>query len=1031
VGALLSCAAPCVFPQVAEAAALDPNIPMHTIETPHFRVNYPEGYDRIAQKAAQFAEDAHDKVSAYFGGVVPKNKTEFTLFDHEDTVNGLALPYVNNAMYIYLTTPDADLRWGRYDDWLKLVIIHEYTHVLHFEVVDGFPSVLNSIFGRILFPNLFQPTFLIEGLAVTTESMFTSEGKGGRLHDGDYDMLLRADVLANRQLSIDQAGGYYLTDFPGGDTPYVYGTFFYKYIVNTYGADKPPLIAHEYSKAPWLGIDHAVRQVIPGRDAQQIFDEMLHWERRRALMQIEEIKKKPLTQTTAVTTTSHHHHHPEYRMNGNLMFIEGLRHSPTGLFEMTGKDEAGKPVLKRLFNKGQYGDYEATRDGKSIYYHNSRGPNNYSSSDDIYRYDFATGARTNLTNFLRVNNPGVSPDGEKIVAVKNGRGQNNLWLFDKAGKVLKRLTALDDNTQFTAPRWSPDGKKVVMSAWRNASRDLFMLDTETWQVVPMWKDDAVDVGPVWSPDGKYIVFCSDRDNHIWNLYAYDWQAKALFQMTNVLTGAIEPAVHPEGKEVAFALATGTGFDIHTIPWDPSKWWRVPTPIFDKSIKPLEFTQKQDYESHPYNPLPSMMPKFWSPIYMSGLNVAGAFTIGYDVLLTNTVFAMGGYSVQQPTNLPDGSALNPLDLSMHQFLYQNSQWDTNVSLFGSGFASKYGIPLSTGDTLNLYQRYDTYSLSFAWNNVPSPLTNASYQTGDITTLGLNYRNISDMTPKAINDEAVKAKLMPQAGRSHSVSLTYKANDNGKYGYSVGPEYGSMTTYGAEVAHPLMLSQTEYYRFFADWRKYMPMPWTHHTLGFRGLAGINLGKPQGDFYLGGSRSVNMAGTPDIRVAAEPDDVLVALRGYPFASSTGNTVGLLSTEYRFPILEIQHGAGTLPLFAERVAGSFFVDSGVAFNNSWKSTILGQTPATTDKLYPALGDLRAGVGAEVRLNFKIANNPLNTTPLATIARSAVNQLNAFNDSSGIFRLGIAQPALPLTGANGQAQWLGPSVYTEFGTFF
>jgi outer membrane protein assembly factor BamA len=224
---------------------------------------------------------------------------------------------------------------------------------------------------------------------------------------------------------------------------------------------------------------------------------------------------------------------------------------------------------------------------------------------------------------------------------------------------------------------------------------------------------------------------------------------------------------------------------------------------------------------------------------------------------------------------------------------------------------------------------------------------------------------------------------------------------------------------------MGSEVEYYRLFADWRRWVPTPWPHHVLALRGMTGVNLGKPQGDFYMGGARSVNQGGTSDIRVAAEPDDILVPLRGYPFAGVGGNTVGLLSAEYRFPIMEFQHGIGTLPFFAERLSGNVFSDTGTAFTNGWMS-YLGRPVEKNAKLYPDLADLRTSVGLEARVHFKIGNNPLNTSPLSTIGRMASPTLNAFNDSAGIFRVGVAQGLMPINGTV-----MMPMVYTEFGTFF
>ena len=41
----------------AGAATLDPTVHMYTVETPHFRVNYEEGYDDIAQRVIPHMAD--------------------------------------------------------------------------------------------------------------------------------------------------------------------------------------------------------------------------------------------------------------------------------------------------------------------------------------------------------------------------------------------------------------------------------------------------------------------------------------------------------------------------------------------------------------------------------------------------------------------------------------------------------------------------------------------------------------------------------------------------------------------------------------------------------------------------------------------------------------------------------------------------------------------------------------------------------------------------------------------------------------
>ena len=53
---------------------------------------------------------------------------------------------------------------GSYDDWMRLLITHEYTHIVQMDMVNSLPEVLSNIFGNLYFPNMFQPIWLIEGL---------------------------------------------------------------------------------------------------------------------------------------------------------------------------------------------------------------------------------------------------------------------------------------------------------------------------------------------------------------------------------------------------------------------------------------------------------------------------------------------------------------------------------------------------------------------------------------------------------------------------------------------------------------------------------------------------------------------------------------------------------------------------------------------------------------------------------------------------------------------------------------------------
>ena len=59
-------------------------------------------------------------------------------------------------------------------------------------------------------------------------------------------------------------------------------------------------------------------------------------------------------------------------------------------------------------------------------------------------------------------------------------------------------------------------------------------------------------------------------------------------------------------------------------------------------------------------------------------------------------------------------------------------------------------------------------------------------------------------------------------------------------------------------------------------------------------------------------------------------IVLRGYPTIAEVGHYFSLSNVEYRFPIVNVDRGPSTLPLFLNRVSGSAFLDYGSAFDDA-----------------------------------------------------------------------------------------------------
>jgi hypothetical protein len=193
IGLIALCVLLFAWPPKAYAAG-DPDLDWWTIETQHFRIHYERGLEPLAERLAELSEQIHTRLIEPLG-YAPTTRTEIALTDTTDNANGSATALPLNTVRLFVTAPSDLSPLGDYDDWYLGLMTHEYTHILHLDNVSGVPSVINAILGKTLVPNQFQPRWLTEGLAVMTESRFTS---GGRMRGSIYEMYMRADVTEGR-----------------------------------------------------------------------------------------------------------------------------------------------------------------------------------------------------------------------------------------------------------------------------------------------------------------------------------------------------------------------------------------------------------------------------------------------------------------------------------------------------------------------------------------------------------------------------------------------------------------------------------------------------------------------------------------------------------------------------------------------------------------------------------------------------------------------------------------------------------------
>ena len=902
----------------------DPLLTWNVIQTPHFRVYFHQGEENWARKAARIAEEVHSTLVPRLGWE-PAEPTHLILADNDDSVSGSATPYPNNTIYVALTPALANALPfpERYDDWLRDVITHEYVHILQLDMNTGFPALIRRIFGRqpvpfVIFnsaiPNILQPDWLIEGLATYEE---TATGVSDRRDNAYTEMLLRMAILENRFPTLDQAGG--IDTWPDNQIQYLFGARFYDYLAHRFGENVLKDLSLGYSERMvpfFVGTNGG--QVL-GQNYDSLWEDWKAELTTRYERQKNELEKTGLTASVPLTRQGDYVLGP--RTNPKDGRVAYTRVNPD---EYPSIHLIDPETVKDLFLTDRNYGYTISwsSDGEKIVFSQLEIYRNSSVYSDLYLYDLSSKKLQRLTKGARLRDPDFHPDGNRLICVENRLGQNHLVLFDLTTGRSEILGWAGEDLIWLHPRWSPDGKSVVASVWREGAQGLALIDIDHREISNLFMDPDLDLTPTWSPDGNFLLFSSDRTG-VYNLFAYSVKTSELFQVTNVLGGAFTPEVTPNGREILFSGYSSRGFDLHRMPWEPTHWRKVETAV--QNHTPIPQTQ-QTISSEPsaaaYSPWSTFRPRFWTPIFgadESGSQV-GAATGGMDVLGKDKFDAAALYGTT--THRP-----------AYSLQYVNDAFYPSYHVGIIDLAVKHSnLPTNQpNQTYSYWERQQRLDLD-------ATLARNLFQTSQSLTFGYQLEGLSSLTDIPTN------AVSPDEGYLSGIRLVWQLNTANEYGFSISPEDGRRLLASYQRFDHRLGSDFDQNRYIASWHEYLGLFLPHHVLAARLTGGLATGDQmiQGEFQVGGP-SVS-------EEILDPEQIDFFLRGYPQGELIGRKAAVGTLEYRFPLQNIERGIYTWPFFFQRTHADFFFDIG----NAWDKD-------TT------LSDFRRGVGVEVEMDMTL----------------------------------------------------------------
>jgi hypothetical protein len=899
---------PLLFAGSARAAlSHDSNLAWRTLHSRHFAVHYHDGAEARAREAIAIAEQVHARLSALFRWT-PEEPTEIVLTDEYDVSNGYTTFFPANRMAIYLAPPDDLNSLEDHGGWLETVITHEYTHALHLDKARGLPRALRRGFGRfpLLFPNVFEPLWLLEGIATYYE---TDLARGmGRGQSSYFDMLMRMEVAGGskplRQVNQE------VDTWPGGYVPYLYGVQFYRFAAGRYGEDKVQRWVENYSDniIPFRILSNS-RQTF-GRDLVRVWDEFERDRREHYRAQLEAIRAVGVHEGERLTHNGYLAGHTRATTDGSVYYtaFDG-RNDPTLLVLRPGAKEpealAGLHFDARLDAHDTAGILVAQPEvcRNTRYYY------------DLYRVDARSGSTRRLTDCARYRSAAWSAAGDRIAAVHHELGASRLDLLDADGGFIETLWTGEGDAVIGDLDWSPDGASLVAALWRNGSGwnlELFSLAERRWRALT--NDSAIDVQPQFTRDGSAVFFSSDHGG-IYNLRRLVLASGEIVTLSNVAGGAFHPAEAAD-RTLYYIGYTPQGFDLHRL--EPQ---RRATPTAAPGPSVMAATPApvpQDLQTGDYATLSGLWPRWWLPhlVVEPGRAEIGAVTSGSDALGRHV------YAVDAAYDFANNLGVGALD-------YVYDRWYPVLKLHAAR-AHSFEREDNDDQDVTRVRRADTGQAE-----VVLPWLRHDWRWS------LHFAALTERE----SDARLRRDAAPKPERDDSMVGTALVFDSTRrYPLSVSRSHGRELRLVAENSDAF---DGDYMGriYTLDWREFVALG-AEHVLALRFVEGYGTEQPR-PFGLGGSHGAPAA--PPLLGSTLLDSPFnlrrYALRGYPegLEELEGRRMRLGSIEYRFPVKRIERGIMTPPMAIHQAYGGVFVDAGAAWNE-------GRSPQ----------DYRVGAGVE-----------------------------------------------------------------------
>lgn len=911
---------------ISSVEAVNPWLNWNTVESEHFQVHYADGYESYTQHVVDLSERAYQKLTIKLQWQ-PADKIHLIISDETDQANGYATSIPFNRSVIFIASPNSPNGLEDFDDWLNTLITHELTHVLHLDKAHGSVAGLRNVFGRqfLLFPNAYQPLWLVEGLATyyETENVIDVAGHESALGTGRGQ-----STLYKMMMAVELEGGIKpvgqvnlpLRSWPVGTSSYLYGVYFYQFLDEVYGtAAIQKLINHYSDNVIPFSINNNSQKVL-GKNISTLWKEYENWLKIRFKHEALE-QGHEMDLGHRITHSGYQKNSMAMLSNGDVLFVDNPAFGHAKLKKIMNSGFLEKSMLKEaMFKEPMLKekrdvvlDISDVHTGASV---NSTGDEivisqnefcgEYYVYSDIYIFEKDNEDELErLTECGRYRSVDRNHDGSKMVAIKLVKGFNYLVLLNDRGQEIDTLWSGNKGEIVTQVRMSPISMEMLASVFRPGSGwniEIFNIETKTW--LPITRDPYIDMAPSYSNNGQSILFSSERSGR-YQIYKVDGpfvqREIKLKQLTNVKTGAFSPLQLDSNSPLYYLGYHVKGYDVYKLDKAEVLFEENINNALSETIlvETKQLKQAELSNERSYAVMESMSPRWWLP----------------HISLTED---RSEYGIS--TSASDALGLHYIDFNLAYDT--NNQWFVGRSSYS--FANRFAIGLqrstellrdSNGNYALARQENDAFAvLSFS---VPAIEDHWQFRLGAIMSESSDKWRADNILPiPDTNDNLLGAAVIYSSSKQYFRSISEADGRRVRLITESSDKFES--DYSGEA-------------YILDWREYMSLG-GQHVLAIRLLQAWGTDQPK-PFRLGGED--NEYGLFDfITPLGEPifDKRKYALRGYEegLAALRGRRMQLASLEWRFPGQLIERGWMSPPLGLIQWSGKVFFESGAAYNDT-----------------------------------------------------------------------------------------------------